>query len=122
MIAITSSSKTGITLTTAAGEVFTATRVVCAVPLGVLQKKAITFTPALPATNQAAIDKLGVGLLNKVSFLEQRGVLILCHGSRPGRATHSHGTGAPFCSTRPLLTPLGQRFHCLAMGSFATLC
>ena len=43
-----------------------ASRVLVTVPLGVLQRGSIQFTPDLPATKQSAIDRLGMGLLNKV--------------------------------------------------------
>jgi hypothetical protein len=39
------------------------------VPLGVLQKGSIAFTPALPASKQTAINRLGMGLLDKVGRL-----------------------------------------------------
>ncbi|MEZ5137557.1 MAG: NAD(P)/FAD-dependent oxidoreductase [Acidimicrobiales bacterium] len=55
-----------VAVTSASGEVLRADRVVITVPLGVLQSGAIAFTPALPATTQAAIDGLGVALLDKV--------------------------------------------------------
>jgi monoamine oxidase len=42
-----------------------ADRVVISVPLGVLQGGAIAFTPSLPEAKQAAIGRLGMGVLNK---------------------------------------------------------
>ncbi len=48
------------------GEVLDADRVVVTVPLGVLQAGDIEFDPPLPATNQGAIDRLGMGILEKV--------------------------------------------------------
>ena len=44
---------------------FTADHVIVTLPLGVLQAKSVVFTPALPAVKQIAIDKLGMGVLNK---------------------------------------------------------
>ena len=44
---------------------FTADRVLVTLPLGVLQSRSVQFAPALPATQQNAISKLGMGLLNK---------------------------------------------------------
>lgn len=44
---------------------FTAERVVITLPLGVLKKGAIQFSPALPEKKRAAIQALGMGLLNK---------------------------------------------------------
>ncbi|HRW36128.1 MAG: FAD-dependent oxidoreductase [Acidimicrobiales bacterium] len=55
-----------VAVTSASGEVLRADRVVVTVPLGVLQAGTIAFTPALPAATQAAIDGLGVALLDKV--------------------------------------------------------
>ena len=46
--------------------VFTARRVIVAVPLGVLQRGAIAFAPDLPEANRAGLAALGSGLLNKV--------------------------------------------------------
>ena len=40
--------------------------VVVTVPLGVLKRGAITFSPPLPQSKQTAIDKLGMGVLDKV--------------------------------------------------------
>ena len=62
---IDSSRSDKVIITTSSG-VFTAKQVVVAVPLGVLQRNAIQFIPALPAPNRAAINSLGMGLLNKV--------------------------------------------------------
>jgi len=43
--------------------------VVCTVPLGVLKHGNIEFSPSLPQTKQNAIEKLGMGLMNKIYFL-----------------------------------------------------
>ena len=53
-----------VTVTTNQGT-FTAQRVIVTLPLGVLQSGAVSFSPPLPNDKQTAIDKLGVGLLNK---------------------------------------------------------
>ncbi|MEO0896860.1 MAG: NAD(P)/FAD-dependent oxidoreductase [Bacteroidota bacterium] len=45
--------------------VFTADHVLLTVPLGVLKKEVITFTPPLPPITQQAIDGLGMGVVNK---------------------------------------------------------
>ncbi|WP_020396538.1 flavin monoamine oxidase family protein [Thiolinea disciformis] len=44
---------------------FTADKVVVTLPLGVLQNNAVSFIPALPANKNNAIQKLGMGVLNK---------------------------------------------------------
>lgn len=61
-IAYTSS---GVTVTTNQGT-FSGDRVIVTVPLGVLKKNGITFSPALPAAKLNAISKLGMGTLGKV--------------------------------------------------------
>jgi len=43
--------------------------VICTVPLGVLKQGDIEFVPSLPQSKQNAIDKLGMGLMNKIYFL-----------------------------------------------------
>ncbi len=48
------------------GQVVSADRVLVTVPLGVLQAGDITFDPPLPAGNRGAIDRLGMGVLEKV--------------------------------------------------------
>lgn len=48
--------------------VFQAKTVIITVPLGVLKKGTIRFTPPLPQAKQAAIQRLNVGILNKVYF------------------------------------------------------
>lgn len=55
----------GVAVTTSQG-VFTADRAVCTLPLGVLQAEQVAFTPPLPADKQAAIHRLGMGLLDKI--------------------------------------------------------
>jgi monoamine oxidase len=47
-------------------EVLTADRVLVTVPLGVLKAGDIAFDPPLPTRNQGAIDRLGMGALEKV--------------------------------------------------------
>lgn len=42
---------------------------VCTVPLGVLQKQGIEFDPPLPENVQESIDKIGMGLLDKIMLL-----------------------------------------------------
>lgn len=54
----------GVTITTNQGT-FHGDRAIITVPLGVLQKGSITFSPPLPAWKQAAIDRLRMGVLNK---------------------------------------------------------
>lgn len=49
----------------ASGERLRGDRVIITVPLGVLKAGGIRFTPELPADKQAAIERLGMGLLNK---------------------------------------------------------
>lgn len=44
---------------------YTADCVVVTLPLGVLQGKSVRFTPELPAEKRNAIEKLGMGVLNK---------------------------------------------------------
>lgn len=46
--------------------VHTADRVIVTVPLGVLKKGAIGFTPALPPEHTLAIQQIGMGVLNKL--------------------------------------------------------
>lgn len=48
-----------------AATVYSAKRVIVALPLGVLKAGAVTFSPPLPAVNTAALGRLGSGLLNK---------------------------------------------------------
>lgn len=46
--------------------VFSADKVLVTVPLGVLKKNVIQFSPTLPTAKQAAIDAFEMGVLNKV--------------------------------------------------------
>lgn len=59
-----SRNEQGVRLITSRGE-FTADAVIVTVPLGVLKAQSIGFEPALPAETQAAIEDLGMGLMNK---------------------------------------------------------
>lgn len=58
-----------ITLATASGGTYQADHVVITVPLGVLKAGIVTFSPALPATTQSAIDRIGFGNVVKVGLL-----------------------------------------------------
>jgi len=49
-----------------------ADRVVVTVPLGVLQAGRIKFVPELPADKQAAIQRVGMGLINKIALRFER--------------------------------------------------
>ena len=51
------------------GRVFAADAAVVTVPLGVLKRGDVTFSPPLPARKRAAIENLGFGVLNKVLML-----------------------------------------------------
>lgn len=51
---------------TAGDTSYTADAVLITVPLGVLKSEAIQFNPPLDPVKQSAIDRLGMGLLNKV--------------------------------------------------------
>ena len=55
----------GVLVETGQG-VFRADRVICTLPLGVLQSGRVRFDPPLPAAKRAAIHRLGMGLLNKI--------------------------------------------------------
>lgn len=55
----------GVEAETSAG-VFAAEKAVVTFPLGVLKQAGVKFTPPLPAAKQSAIDRLAMGVLNKV--------------------------------------------------------
>jgi monoamine oxidase len=52
------------------GEVFEADEIVLTTPLGVLKSGSLTFQPPLPDWKQGVIERMGFGLLNKVSRLQ----------------------------------------------------
>lgn len=56
---------TGITATLADGTTITADHAIVTLPLGVLQSGAVAFAEPLAPARHAAIDSLGMGLLNK---------------------------------------------------------
>jgi [histone H3]-N6,N6-dimethyl-L-lysine4 FAD-dependent demethylase len=63
----TSSAGIIIRATSRTGQVeLVADHAIVAVPLGVLKKRSIAFSPPLPPTKVAAIDRIGFGLFNKV--------------------------------------------------------
>jgi monoamine oxidase len=59
----------GVSIVDRAGLVVEADRVIVTVPLGVLKAGAITFEPPLPADKIDAIERIGMGLLDKVWFV-----------------------------------------------------
>ncbi|NDE06863.1 MAG: hypothetical protein EBZ89_05675, partial [Chloroflexi bacterium] len=62
-VVIAATSTTG-----GASSTLVADRVVVTLPLGVLKSGAVTFAPALPAIQQAAIGGLGMGVLNRCTL------------------------------------------------------
>lgn len=58
----------GVRVETSQG-VHEAARVIVTLPLGVLKAGAVTFSPALPARKQGAIDRLAMGALNKIALV-----------------------------------------------------
>jgi len=48
------------------GTIIRAKKIIVTVPLGVLQANAIQFTPALPKSHSNAIQRLGMGKMNKI--------------------------------------------------------
>lgn len=52
----------------AGGECFTAGRLLVTLPLGVLKAGSVRFDPPLPEAKRQAIDRLGVGLTNKIAL------------------------------------------------------
>ena len=57
----------GVTVQTSKGDI-DADVVIVTVPLGVLKSNMITFSPPLPKNKQGAIDKMGMGVLNKCAM------------------------------------------------------
>lgn len=60
-----------VQITTNQGQ-FTAEQVIITVPLGVLKQKSIDWQPALPENFTRSIDKVGMGVVNKVALLFPR--------------------------------------------------
>ena len=59
-------SEAGVKLTTADGAVFGGRFAIVTVPLGCLKAGDVRFSPPLPRRKAAAIQRLGMGLLDKV--------------------------------------------------------
>ncbi len=61
-----------VNISCADGSVYTADKIICCVPLSVLKDGDLTFSPALPAINQSAIDtmKMGHGMKIILKFTE----------------------------------------------------
>lgn len=55
-----------VTVKTSDGETYTADKVIVTVPLGVLQSDSILFTPALSTAKSDAINRLGMGVMDKL--------------------------------------------------------
>ncbi len=55
----------GVEVETSSG-VFSGEKAIVTLPLGVLKQASVKFEPSLPARKQAAIDRLAMGVLNKV--------------------------------------------------------
>jgi monoamine oxidase len=66
VVGITTLNNNKIAVSTADGSHYIADFVICTVPLGVLKTRSITFSPELPFEKYNAMDKLEMGLLNKI--------------------------------------------------------
>lgn len=56
----------GVTVHTAGQGTFTGARALVTLPLGVLKDGTVTFDPALPAAKQRAVERLGMGVYDKL--------------------------------------------------------
>lgn len=59
----------GVRVTTTTGVEYEAIRLCCTVPLGVLKRNSISFEPPLPKTKRLAIERLGMGVLDKIVLI-----------------------------------------------------
>ena len=66
VVRLVRNGSSGVSVTTSAGTVFSAKKLCCTTPLGVLQNNSIRFEPPLPAAKTIAIKGLGMGLLDKI--------------------------------------------------------
>lgn len=66
------SGHNSVVVETASAGPFMARRVIVTLPLGVLKSGSVTFDPPLPARKRGAIDRLGVGVLNKAALVFDR--------------------------------------------------
>ena len=73
---MTSTGENSSTVGCANGKTFTSTKVIVAVPLGVLKKNVITFSPALPDWKVEAIQKLLMGNVCKVLIVPKKNLNI----------------------------------------------
>jgi len=58
----------GVTVTLTNGRKIDADNVIITLPLGVLKSKTVNFHPPLPKLKQRAIDRMGMGVLNKCAM------------------------------------------------------
>jgi monoamine oxidase len=88
-VAQISHGATSVAVTTRSGETLVGDSVLVTVPLGVLKTDAIAFDPPLPVEKSSAIDRLGMGVLEKVimhfdeAFWDDADLLGFV-GTRPG--------------------------------------
>ena len=98
-------SEAGVNVVTDKGN-FTADRVIITLPLGVLKSGGVKFSPELPVSKSAAIQNLGMGLLDKVylkfpkNFWAAKGTEIISYisaqrGNFPYILNMEHYTGDP---------------------------
>jgi monoamine oxidase len=59
-------SGTGVSVRTKSGKVYEGDKVIVTVPLALLQSGAITFNPVLSSSKTSAINRIGVGLMDKL--------------------------------------------------------
>jgi monoamine oxidase len=107
-------SADGVRVVTTTGETFTGDSAIITLPLGVLKRGSVTFTPALPQDKQAAIDSLRMGAALKLIYWFEQPVL-------PDgiEAFYSAGTPPMWWSPSAGQGVSGQTLTAFATGDYA---
>lgn len=87
-------SNTGVVVTTPT-QIYSADYCICTLPLGVLKAGVVSFAPELPWSKRGAIQRMGVGLLNKVILQFPEGTQL---PAADVLGSHAGGGGRGACS------------------------
>lgn len=88
----TSKSSGSVTVTTSKGHIYTASKVICTIPLNIL--KTIQISPPLPPLHQEAIDVGHINFMTKINAVVEGDALASWNGmSTPGYIAQGYGYG-----------------------------